>query len=181
MGPLPADLPVNVLAPGAIRLGQHATDKWDVLRQSASVLIETGAVQTGYAEAMVDRENSVSTYLGEGVAIPHGTNESRALVRRTAVGFLQFPDGVDWGRPGGEKVVVAIPIAAVGDEHLALLTALAEILIDPEKASALRTASSPEQVLEILAESSTADDPAEHDSGERFWSRDEDSKRKVVT
>ena len=150
MGPLPAELAAQVLAPGAIRLGQHATDKWDVLRRSAVVLEQAGAVDPGYGEAMVERENSVSTYLGEGVAIPHGTNASRALVHRTALGFLQFPDGVDWGLDSGDRVVVAIPIAAVGNEHMALLAALAEVLVDPDRAAALRGATSAEAVLAVL-------------------------------
>jgi mannitol/fructose-specific phosphotransferase system IIA component len=153
VGPLPAEpgTVARVLAPGSVRLGQRATDKWDVLRRSAAVLEEAGAVAPGYGDAMVDRENSVSTYLGEGVAIPHGTNESRALVHRTALGFLQFPDGVDWGLENGERVVIAIPIAASGNEHVGLLAALAEILVDPDKAQALRTASDPSAVLAVLA------------------------------
>jgi mannitol/fructose-specific phosphotransferase system IIA component len=161
VGPLPAELPAQVLAPGSIRLGQHAADKWDVLRRSASVLVEAGAVEAGYGDAMVDRENSVSTYLGEGVAIPHGTNESRPLVHRTALGFLQFPDGVDWGLPGGEQVVVAIPIAAVGEEHLTVLAALAEVLVDPDRAAALRGAGSADDVLAILRASGDANSERE--------------------
>jgi len=161
VGRLPADLPVGVLAPEAVRLGLRAGDKLDALRQSGAVLAAVGAVDPAYVDAMLAREELVSTFMGEGVAIPHGTNEAKALVHRTALGFLQFPDGVDWG--DGATVRVCIPIAAAGGEHLALLSALAGVLVDPEKAQALRSASSADDVLAILA--SAADDDADDGEG----------------
>ena len=157
MGRLPADLPAGVLTTEAVRLGQRASDKLDALRRSGAVLVDVGAVEPGYVDAMLAREELVSTFMGEGVAIPHGTNEARALVHRTALGFLQFPDGVDWG--DGAMVRVCIPIAAAGGEHMALLSALATVLVDPEKAEALRSAASADDVLAILA--SAADDEDE--------------------
>lgn len=137
-----------VLAPDGIRLAQRAVDKTDALRRSGALLVELGAVEPGYADAMLEREELVTTYVGEGFAIPHGTNEARALVRRTALGFLQFPDGVDWG---DGTVHVCIPIAASGDEHMALLSSLAETLLDAEQAARLREATSADEVLAILA------------------------------
>ncbi|MDQ1288192.1 MAG: multiphosphoryl transfer protein [Actinomycetota bacterium] len=133
----------------AIWLGCRADGKPDALRQAGAVLTEIGAVEPGYAEAMFEREASISTYMGEGVAIPHGTDASRRLVRRTTLGFLQFPEGVDWG--DGNVVRICLPIAARGGEHLALLSALARVLIDPEKAEALRNAADPDRVFSILA------------------------------
>lgn len=156
MGLLPADLPAGVLAPEAVRLGQRAVDKVDALRQSGRVLTDIGAVEAGYVEAMLAREELVTTFVGEGVAIPHGTNEARALVHRTALGFLQFPDGVDWG--DGATVQVCIPIAAAGGEHMALLSALAMVLLDPEQAERLRSATSADDVLAVLAAASDDDD-----------------------
>jgi mannitol/fructose-specific phosphotransferase system IIA component len=144
---LAADPPA-VLAPQAVRLAQRAVDKTDALRRSGALLVEIGAVEPGYAPAMLEREDLVTTYVGEGFAIPHGTNEARTLVRRTALGFLQFPDGVDWG---DGIVYVCIPIAASGDEHMALLSALAETLLDPGQAARLRTATGVDDVLAILA------------------------------
>ena len=85
--------------------------------------------------------------MGEGVAIPHGTDAARALVRRTALGFLQYPEGVDWD---GETVYLCIPIAASGDEHVGVLSALAEILVDDDSAAALRTATDVDEVLALL-------------------------------
>ena len=137
----------GVLAREAIRLAQHADDKWDALRQSGALLVEIGAVEPGYADAILEREGQISTYMGEGVSIPHGTDQSRVLVRRTALGFLQFPDGVDWD---GETVYLCIPIAASGDEHVGVLSALAEVLVDGDSAAVLRGATDVETVLALL-------------------------------
>ena len=132
----------------AIRLGSTAADRTDAVEQTGRVLVEIGAVDEQYVAAMHEREGSVSTFIGEGVAIPHGTDPARVHVKRTALSFLQFPDGVDWA---GQTVNVCLGIASQGTEHVAVLSALAQILMDPEKAETLRTASSPEQVLELLA------------------------------
>ncbi|MBF8289477.1 MAG: phosphoenolpyruvate-dependent sugar phosphotransferase system 2 [Chloroflexi bacterium] len=137
----------DVLVRAAIRLAQQATDKWDALRQSGALLESLGAVAEGYAAAMLERERQISTYMGEGVAIPHGTDRARALVRRTAMGFIQYPDGVDWD---GEVVHLCIPIAASGDEHVTVLSALAEVLLDEESAAALRAATDVDDVLARL-------------------------------
>jgi mannitol/fructose-specific phosphotransferase system IIA component len=158
VAPLPADpaLPApsrGVLDREAIRLAQRAHDKWDALRQSGALLVEIGAVEPGYADAILEREGQISTYMGEGVSIPHGTDQSRALVRRTALGFLQYPDGVDWD---GETVYLCIPIAASGDEHVGVLSALAEVLVDGDSAAVLRGASDVETVLNLL-------NPGDHD------------------
>jgi mannitol/fructose-specific phosphotransferase system IIA component len=139
--------PPGVLVREAIRLAQHATDKWDALRQSGALLEELGAVEPGYAEAILERESQISTYMGEGVSIPHGTDQARALVRRTALGFIQYPDGVDWD---GETVYLCIPIAASGDEHVGVLSALAEVLVEPDAAAALRDATDVDDVLARL-------------------------------
>lgn len=148
MASLPADSPAPpVLVREAIRLAQHADDKWDALRQSGALLEELGAVDDGYAAAILERERQISTYMGEGVSIPHGTDAARALVRRTALGFLQYPDGVDWD---GETVFLCIPIAASGDEHVGVLSALAEILVDGDSATVLREATDIETVLALL-------------------------------
>jgi mannitol/fructose-specific phosphotransferase system IIA component len=146
-GAPPAPTAPGVLVREAIRLAQHADDKWDALRQSGALLEELGAVDEGYADAILERERQISTYMGEGVSIPHGTDQARAFVRRTALGFLQYPDGVDWD---GETVYLCIPIAASGDEHVGVLSALAEVLVDGDSAAALRSATDVDDVLARL-------------------------------
>jgi mannitol/fructose-specific phosphotransferase system IIA component len=142
----------DILRAEAVRLGCEATDKWDVVGQAGALLVEIGAVQPAYAEAMIEREKSISTYVGEGVAIPHGTDESRKFVTRTALAVLQFPDGVDWD---GNEVKVAVAIASSGTEHVAVLSALAQILMEPDQAERLRDAAKVDDVLALLADIST--------------------------
>lgn len=137
----------DVITAEGIRLGLTTTGKDDAIAQCGALLVELGAAGPEYAAAMFDRETQVSTYLGEGVAIPHGTNESRVHINRSAVGFLQFPDGVDWD---GNTVKVCLPIASNSDEHVDILGALAEVLMDPEQAEQLRSAASVDEVLALL-------------------------------
>lgn len=138
----------EVLSKDAIKLGLSAVDKWDAIRQSGALLDALGAVEPGYPEAMLERERSVSTFVGEGVAIPHGTDASRALVKRTTLGVLQFPAGVDWD---GQRVTLCVAIAAKGDEHVTVLSALAEILMEPDKAARLRASEDVDEVHGMLA------------------------------
>lgn len=145
MEPLPTDL---TLTAESVRLGGTARDRADAIDQCGALLVELGAVEPGYVPAMHEREASIPTFVGEGVAIPHGTDASRALVKRTALAVIQFPDGVDWGGP---TVHVAIGIAASGEEHLQVLSSLAGVLTDPERADRLRSATAVEDVLELLA------------------------------
>ncbi|WP_017585681.1 PTS sugar transporter subunit IIA [Nocardiopsis ganjiahuensis] len=142
---MPTDL---TLTPESVRLGGSARDRADAIDQCGALLVELGAVEPGYVPAMHEREASIPTFVGEGVAIPHGTDASRALVKRTALAVVQFPAGVDWGGP---TVHVAIGIAASGDEHLRVLSSLAGVLTDPERAARLRTATGVDDVLELLA------------------------------
>jgi PTS system mannitol-specific IIA component len=138
----------DLLTTDAIRLDQRAVDRDDAIRQCGQTLVEIGAVAPAYVEAMLEREQSVSTYVGEGVAIPHATQAGKAAVRRDALAVLRFPDGVDWG---GERVEVCVAIAAVGDGHVEILGQLATVLMDPERARRLREASRAEDVLSLLA------------------------------
>ncbi|HSE71904.1 MAG TPA: PTS sugar transporter subunit IIA [Nocardioidaceae bacterium] len=137
----------GVLGADAVRLGLTATDKLDALRQCGAVLVEIGAATQEYAEAILERERSVSTYMGEGVAIPHGTDESREHIKRAALAFLQFPDGVDWN---GKDCRVCIAIASKSDEHIGILQSLAMVLSDSDKAARLRETADVNEVLELL-------------------------------
>jgi PTS system mannitol-specific IIA component len=112
---------VGLLEERAIRLAESATDRDDAIRQCGSTLVAIGAVDSEYVEAMLERERSISTYVGEGVAIPHATLAGKSAVRRDALAVLRFPDGVDWG------AAVTAAIAAVGDGHVEILSELAQI------------------------------------------------------
>jgi mannitol/fructose-specific phosphotransferase system IIA component len=139
---------MDALLPAAgIRLGLQASDRFDAVRQSGQVLIDIGAVEAPYVDAMLERERGISTSLGEGFAIPHGTEESRQWIKETMLSFLQFPAGVEWD---DDTVTVCIGIAAVGDEHVGVLAKLARVLTVPEQAARLRAAERPDDVLAIL-------------------------------
>ncbi len=137
----------NVLSRDGVKLGLTATSKDDAIRQAGSLLVALGAAEQPYADAMFTREGQVSTFMGNGVAIPHGTNDARQYIKRTALGFLQFPEGVDWN---GKTAYVAIPIASNSDEHVGILSSLAGVLADKAKAERLRTTTSVDEVLDLL-------------------------------
>jgi mannitol/fructose-specific phosphotransferase system IIA component len=139
---------MSLLSEGAIQLDCSAADRLDAVRRSGAALVGAGLVDAAYVDAMVEREQTLSTYLGEGFAMPHGTNDSRRHVRRAGLAVLRFPDGVDWDGP---RVSVAVAVASASDEHVAILAALAGVLADPERAERLRTATDPRVVLDLLS------------------------------
>ncbi|MBH3461658.1 phosphoenolpyruvate--protein phosphotransferase [Pseudomonas putida] len=136
------------LAREQIAMGQVASDKAAALRLLADRLVSDGLVAEGYLQGLEAREAQGSTFLGQGIAIPHGTPQTRDLVFATGVRLLQFPEGVDWG--DGHIVYLAIGIAARSDEHLRLLQLLTRALGETDLAEALRRASSADALLKLL-------------------------------
>ena len=147
MGRLPTERATLLSAEG-IHLGRTAASKADAIDQTGRALLEVGAVEVDYLAAMHEREASVTTYIGEGVAIPHGTDQARQYVKRTSLVVLQFPDGVDWG--DGNQAKLCVGIAANGSEQVGILSSLAMILMDAEKAAQLREAKDADTVLRLL-------------------------------
>lgn len=131
-----------------IAMGQVAADKTAALRLLAEHLVADGLVAPGYFDGLRAREDQSSTFLGQGIAIPHGTPQTRDLVYATGVRLLQFPQGVDWG--DGQTVYLAIGIAAKSDEHLRVLQSLTRALGDAELGSALRDARESRELLQLL-------------------------------
>ena len=117
-----------VLEPQHIYLNQSATDKQHALRLLADILIKDHLTQDGYLQGLQDREAQSSTYLGQGIAIPHGTPASRDKILQTGVRLAHFPQGVDWGN--GNVVHLAVAISAKSDEHLQVLQMLTKALND---------------------------------------------------
>jgi len=136
-----------LLAESSIRLDLTATDQEDAIRQTGAALLEVDAIDASYIDAMLEREKSISTFVGEGVAIPHGTLAGKDAVKNDAIVVLRFPDGVDWD---GNDVRVCVGIAARGNGHIALLSQLAIVLLDPDKAAVLRAATTSAEVYELL-------------------------------
>ncbi|WP_043617173.1 PTS sugar transporter subunit IIA [Nonomuraea candida] len=137
----------DLLDPRAVLLRESAPDRAAAIRRCGRALVEVGAVAEPYIEAMLERERSLSTYVGEGVAIPHGTGAAKADILRDALCVVRFPAGVDWD---GERVTLCVGIAAKDNGHVPLLAELAEILLDPERARALREATEVSHVMKEL-------------------------------
>ncbi len=132
----------------AIHTGASASNKEDAIRQIAAALAAAGNVSNAYVEGMLVRETQTSTYLGNGIAIPHGTTDTRDQVLETGVQVFQFPQGIAWGED--QTAYVAIGIAARSDEHLALLRQLTHVLSDDSVAEQLKTTTSAEVLRSIL-------------------------------
>ncbi|OOR98565.1 bifunctional PTS fructose transporter subunit IIA/HPr protein [Canicola haemoglobinophilus] len=120
-----------------IHLSAQADNKQQAIELAAKALEQAGYVENGYLQGMLAREQQTSTFLGNGIAIPHGTLDTRAMVKNTGVQVFQFPQGIEWGE--GNIAYIVIGIAARSDEHLALLRQLTHVLGDEEKAAKLAT------------------------------------------
>ncbi|KKD58221.1 bifunctional PTS system fructose-specific transporter subunit IIA/HPr protein [Grimontia sp. AD028] len=131
-----------------VQLGKSAATKQEAIQEIANDLVAKGLVVEGYSSGMLARENQNSTYLGNGIAIPHGTTDTRHLVTQTGVQIHHFANGVDWGN--GNTVYLAIGIAAKSDEHLGILKQLTHVLSADSVEEALKAAASAEQILVVL-------------------------------
>lgn len=138
----------GIITAAGIRLNQSPVTKEEAIRAAGELLAELGYVDASYIDAMQEREKLVTTYMGMGVAIPHGTTQAKGTVKRTGIVLLQYPDGVDFGE---EKAQLVFGIAGIGDEHLDLLSKLCEILEDEDVLAALKTTADADWVLERLA------------------------------
>ena len=138
----------EVMVPEGVRIGLPSVDREYAIRACGELLVELGCVEHDYVDAMVERDREVSVYLGNGIAIPHGTNEAKRFVKKTGVVALQYPDGIEFE---GGTAYVLFGIAGVGDEHLNVLAKIAGALDDEAAAEALRTSTSTEDFLRILA------------------------------
>ncbi|HHF0416163.1 TPA: fused PTS fructose transporter subunit IIA/HPr protein [Haemophilus influenzae] len=123
------------LSESNIHLNANAADKQQAIEMAASALVQADNVENGYLQGMLARELQTSTFLGNGIAIPHGTLDTRSMVKKTGVQVFQFPQGIEWGE--GNIAYVVIGIAARSDEHLSLLRQLTRVLSDEDTAAKL--------------------------------------------
>lgn len=144
------DTPIKkqVIIADGIKLGQKPVTKEEAIQASGELLVKLGYVDESYVDAMQEREKLVSTYMGMGVAIPHGTTQAKGTVKKTGIVFLQYPEGVDFG---SEKAQLVFGIAGIGDEHLDLLSKLCNLLEDPALLETLKTTDDVDWVLEQLS------------------------------
>ncbi len=126
----------SLLSREALITGLPSTSMEEAISFVGNILVERGHVEASYVDGMLEREKTGSTYLGNGVAMPHGTFESRDAVIRTGIVVAQYPDGIDWASGTAHLV---IGLGAVGDDHVAILSHIADVLQDEEVAEQLWT------------------------------------------
>ncbi len=144
------DTPIKkqVIIADGIKLGQEPVTKEEAIQAAGELLAKLGYVDESYVDAMQEREKLVTTYMGMGVAIPHGTTQAKGTVKKTGIVLLQYPEGVDFG---SEKAQLVFGIAGIGDEHLDLLSKLCTLLEDEALLETLKTTDDVEWVLEQLS------------------------------
>ncbi|MFT4216212.1 MAG: PTS mannitol transporter subunit IICBA [Micropruina sp.] len=136
-----------VLKLSSIVLQGIATDRDGAITEAGNLLVASGNVGAGYVEAMHEREKSVSTYMGNLLAIPHGTNEAKSMITKSSISVVRYPNGIDWN---GNQVKFVIGIAGAGDDHLELLGKIAGVFLDEEQIAGLEQATSPTQVRDAF-------------------------------
>lgn len=142
-----ADDGVDVLPVSSIVMNGTARSAADAISEAGRLLVAAGAVEEAYVDAMHERESSISTYMGNGLAIPHGTNEAKDAIRRTGLSFVRYPEPIDWN---GKPAEFVVGIAGAGKDHMALLTKIAQVFLKADEVARLRAARTPEEVRSIL-------------------------------
>jgi mannitol/fructose-specific phosphotransferase system IIA component len=141
---------MTILSKERISLQASATDKADAIRKAGELLVTTGCVLPEYIDGMLKREESMSTSLGNGVAIPHGVYENRDHILQTGISVLQLVEPVEWEE--GDRIYMIIGIAASADEHVGVLSNLADVIDDEESLAELLKTSDPDIVVKYLGE-----------------------------
>ncbi len=141
--------PDDVLSLGSIVLTGAATTAEAAITEAGNLLVSAQAVDVSYVDAMHEREKSVSTYMGNGLAIPHGTNDAKSAIRRSGISFVRYPEPIDWN---GKPAEFVVGIAGAGKDHMALLTRIAHVFLNNDEVERLRRASTPEEVRAVLSE-----------------------------
>lgn len=144
----PAEAKPAVMTATGIKVGQAPVSKEEAIRAAGELLVAEGCVEPPYVDAMLDREKVFTTYMGMGIAIPHGTSEAKAQVKKTGITLVQYPEGVDFG---DEKANLVFGIAGIGDEHLDMIQKIVQALENPEELEKMKTTDDVDWILEKLS------------------------------
>lgn len=137
----------EVMTRSQIKVPGQARSKDDAIREAGQLLVDAGAVSPAYVEAMFERERSVSTYMGNFLAIPHGTNEAKDAIARSAVSVVRYDRPIDWN---GNEVRFAVGIAGVDNGHLEILGKIAIVFSDADEVDRLLAAASADELYQLL-------------------------------
>jgi mannitol PTS system EIIA component len=137
----------DVLTLSQIKVPGTASNKDEAIREAGQILVEAGAVLPAYVDAMFEREKSVTTYVGNFLAIPHGTNEAKDTINKSALSVVRYESPIDWD---GNEVRFAVGIAGYNNTHLQILSKVAIVFSDTDEVDRLIAARSAEEIYEIL-------------------------------
>jgi PTS system mannitol-specific IIC component len=137
----------EILARESVVLTGSATTRDAAIDEAGRLLLARGAVDEDYVRAMHEREQSVSTYMGSFLAIPHGTNAAKDHIRKSAVSVIRYPEGIDWN---GKQVKFVVGVAGINNEHLHILSSIAKVFTNKEQVARLEAATSEDEVLELF-------------------------------
>lgn len=137
----------DILARESVVMRGSATTRDAAIDEAGRLLLARGAVDEGYIAAMHEREESVSTYMGSFLAIPHGTNAAKNHIRKSAVSVIRYPEGIDWN---GKQVKFVVGVAGINNEHLHILSSIAKVFTNKEQVARLEAATSEDEVLELF-------------------------------
>jgi mannitol PTS system EIIA component len=137
----------DILALSQIKVPGTAVSKDDAIREAGALLVDSGAVTPAYVDAMFEREKSVSTYMGNYLAIPHGTNEAKDTIQRSALSVVRYDQPIDWD---GNEVRFAVGVAGVNNGHLEILNKIAIVFSDMDEVDKLIAARSAQEMYDLL-------------------------------
>lgn len=137
----------EILTVGQIKVPGTAGTRDEAIREAGQILVEAGAVSPSYVDAMFERERSVSTYMGNYLAIPHGTNDAKDSISRSALSVVRYDRPIDWD---GNEVRFSVGVAGVNDGHLEILGKIAVVFSDTDEVDKLLAASSAEEIYDLL-------------------------------
>ena len=142
------------LTPEMIALNQDIATREAAIRKAGQLLVDAGCVDPGYVDAMIERDNDVSTYMGNCIAIPHGTDEAKRYIKKTGISVVQVPMGVNFSSNDQEDnlVTVVFGIAGKNDEHLQLLSQIALFCSDVTNVARLADATKADDIIALLKE-----------------------------
>jgi PTS system mannitol-specific IIA component len=140
----------EILSEKAVMVGAKAKDKYEAIEIVGELLVKDGRVERSYIDEMKKREELLTTYIGNGIAIPHGGSEAKEKIKKSGLAVAQFPGGVDFG--DGNKAYIVIGIAAKGDEHLEILSNIASACEDEKRVKKLIESKDPKEILKLLRE-----------------------------
>ena len=139
--------PAGILVAESVVLSGTATTRDAAIDEAGQLLLDRGAVDSGYLDAMHEREESVSTYMGSYLAIPHGTNAAKDHIMKSAVSVIRYPNGIDWN---GKEVKFVVGVAGINNEHLQILSSIAKVFTNKAQVAQLEAATTVDEVLALF-------------------------------